>query len=161
MSGKHITQQQVRLYMNGRKQSQTQVQASAKAGMSERTGQRIDSGRISAQEKKERHWRTRKDPFEEVWDSERCQPWRAKRRLVVPGRRRSGRIFAVAKGGVSRSRGENLQGHPTRRQAICGRSWARRVLVESSADRRAAGAQRLSRRRVDFGDWDVPKSFTR
>ena len=24
-----------------------------------------------------------------------------------------------------------------------------------------AGAQRLSRRRVDFGDWDVPKSFTR
>jgi transposase InsO family protein len=56
--------------MNGRKQSQTQVQASAKAGMSERTGQRIDSGRISAQENKERHWRTRKDPFEEVWDSE-------------------------------------------------------------------------------------------
>ena len=46
---------------------------------------------------------------------DRCQPWRAKRRLVVPGRRRSGRIFAVAKGCVSRSRGENLQGHPTRR----------------------------------------------
>jgi transposase InsO family protein len=56
--------------MNGKKQGQTQVQAGAKAGMSERTGQRIDSGRISAQEKKERHWRTRKDPFEEVWDSE-------------------------------------------------------------------------------------------
>ena len=43
----------------------------------------------------------------------------------------------MAKGGVSRSRGENLQGHPTRRQAICGRCWARRVFVESSADRRA------------------------
>ncbi len=56
--------------MNGRKQGQTQVQASAKVGMSERTGQRIDSGRISAQEKKERHWRTRKDPFAEVWDRE-------------------------------------------------------------------------------------------
>jgi hypothetical protein len=70
MSGKHITQQQVRLYMNGRKQGQTQVQSGAKAGMSERTGQRIDSGQVSAQENKERHWRTRKDPFEEVWDSE-------------------------------------------------------------------------------------------
>jgi hypothetical protein len=70
MSGKHITQQQVRLYMNGRKQGQTQVQAGAKAGISERTGQRIDSGQVSAQENKERHWRTRKDPFEEVWDSE-------------------------------------------------------------------------------------------
>jgi len=70
MSGKYITQQQVRLYMNGKKQGQTQVQASAKAGISERTGQRIDIGRIGAQEKKERHWRTRKDPFEEVWGSE-------------------------------------------------------------------------------------------
>ena len=56
--------------MNGRKQGQTQVQAGAKAGISERTGQRIDSGQVSAQENKERHWRTRKDPFEEVWDSE-------------------------------------------------------------------------------------------
>lgn len=70
MSGKHITEQQVRLYMNGRKQGQTQVQAGAKAGISERTGQRIDSGQVSARENQERHWRTREDPFEEVWDSE-------------------------------------------------------------------------------------------
>ena len=70
MSGKHITQPQVRLYMSGRKQGQTQTLASAKAGMSERTGQRIDSGRIGAMEKTERGWRTRKDPFEEVWESE-------------------------------------------------------------------------------------------
>jgi hypothetical protein len=70
MSGKHITQQQVRLYMNGRKQGQTQIESGAKAGMSERTGQWIDSGQISAQEKKEPHWRTRKDTFEGVWDSE-------------------------------------------------------------------------------------------
>ena len=56
--------------MSSRKQGQTQEQASAKAGMSERSGRRIESGRISVLENKERHWRTRKDPFAEVWDSE-------------------------------------------------------------------------------------------
>ena len=70
MSGKHITTQQVRLYMSSRKQRQTQEQASAKAGISERSGRRIDGGRISVLESKERHWRTRKDPFAAVWDSE-------------------------------------------------------------------------------------------
>jgi len=66
--------QQVRLYMSIRKQGRTQEQASAKAGVSERSGRRIEGGRISVLENKERHWRTRKDPFEEVWDSEiaRC-----------------------------------------------------------------------------------------
>jgi hypothetical protein len=56
--------------MSSRKQGRTQAQASAQAGISERAGQRIDSGRISALEAKERHWRTRKDPFSAVWDSE-------------------------------------------------------------------------------------------
>ena len=54
MSGKHITTQQVRLYMSSRKQRQTQEQASAKAGISERSGRRIDGGRISVLESKER-----------------------------------------------------------------------------------------------------------
>ena len=70
MSGSRITMQQVRLYMNSRKQGQTQEQASAKAGVSERSGRRIEDGQISVLEHKERHWRTRKDPFAEVWDSE-------------------------------------------------------------------------------------------
>ena len=70
MSGKRITVQQVRLYMSSRKQGQTQEQASAKAGVSERSGRRIEDGRISVMENQERHWRTRKDPFAEVWDSE-------------------------------------------------------------------------------------------
>jgi len=39
----------------------------------------------------------------------RCAPWRAKRGRVVPGRRRHGRIVAVAKGRQSRSRGGNMQ----------------------------------------------------
>jgi len=70
MSGKRITTQQVRLYMNSRRQGQTQEQASAKAGVSERSGRRIEDGRISVLERKGRLWRTRKDPFAEVWDSE-------------------------------------------------------------------------------------------
>lgn len=70
MSGSRITMQQVRLYMSNRKQGQTQEQASAKAGICERSGRRIEDGRIGVSERKERHWRTRKDPFVEVWDSE-------------------------------------------------------------------------------------------
>lgn len=56
--------------MSNRKQGQTQEQASAKAGVSARSGRRIDKGWIGVLEGKERHWRTREDPFEEVWDSE-------------------------------------------------------------------------------------------
>ena len=70
MSGSRITMQQVRLYMSSRKQGQTQEQASARAGVSERSARRIEDGRIGVLERKERHWRTRKDPFAEVWDSE-------------------------------------------------------------------------------------------
>ena len=70
MSGSRITMQQVRLYMNSKKQGQTQEQAGAKAGVSERSARRIEDGRISVLENKERHWRTRTDPFAEVWDSE-------------------------------------------------------------------------------------------
>jgi transposase InsO family protein len=70
MSGKRITMQQVRLYMSSRKQGLTQSQASAKAGVSERSARRIEDGRISVLERKERHWRTRRDPFAEVWDGE-------------------------------------------------------------------------------------------
>ena len=70
MSGKAITMQQVRLYMNSRKQGQTQEQAGAKAGIGERSGRRIEGGQIGVFERRERHWRTRKDAFAGVWDSE-------------------------------------------------------------------------------------------
>jgi transposase InsO family protein len=70
MSGSRITMQQVRLYMNSRKQGRTQGQASAKAGVSERSARRIEDGRISVLGNNERHWRTRTDAFAEVWDSE-------------------------------------------------------------------------------------------
>ena len=70
MPGKRITPQQVRLYMTHRKQGDPQKKAGAKAGCSERTAQRIDAGKHQEQAQQKRHWRTRKDPFIEVWDSE-------------------------------------------------------------------------------------------
>jgi transposase InsO family protein len=70
MSGKRITTQQVRLFMKGRAEGQTQVQAGAKAGMSERSARRVEGAEASVLLSRERHWRTRKDPFAAVWDSE-------------------------------------------------------------------------------------------
>jgi hypothetical protein len=70
MSGSRITMQQVRFHMSSRRRGQTQTQASAKAGICERSARRIEGGQISVLGHKERHWRTRKDPFAEVWDSE-------------------------------------------------------------------------------------------
>jgi len=56
--------------MSHRKQGEAQASASARAGVSERTGRRIEAGQLNPLENKDRHWRTRKDPFAEVWDSE-------------------------------------------------------------------------------------------
>jgi len=67
MSGKHITSQQEDLYMKHRQQEKTQVLCAAKAGISERSGRRIENG--ERQPKKVRSHRTRKDPFELVWES--------------------------------------------------------------------------------------------
>jgi len=69
VSGKPITDQQIRLYMNERKQGRTQASAAAKAGLSERSARRIDKGELTTEPKPARHWRTRKDPLEPVWDS--------------------------------------------------------------------------------------------
>ena len=70
MPGKHLSEQQVNLYMFYRKQSnQSQVKAAAKAGVSERSARRIDAGRHQAPSSP-RTYKTRKDPlnglFEEV-----------------------------------------------------------------------------------------------
>jgi hypothetical protein len=65
-----VTKQQVRVYMSTRETGHTQVTAAAKAGVSERTARRLERrGRLAGQVKK-RDWRTRPDPFEEVWGSE-------------------------------------------------------------------------------------------
>lgn len=69
MPGHRVNQQQVRVYMSSRNEGKTQITSSAKAGISERSGRRIENEEIKPWEKQERHWRTREDPFKEVWES--------------------------------------------------------------------------------------------
>ena len=69
MSGTRITDQQVRLYMRTRK-DHTQEVAAAKSGMSSRTARRIERGGALPSQRPERSWRTRSDPFAEVWETE-------------------------------------------------------------------------------------------
>ena len=49
---------------------QTQETAAAKGGFSVRTGRRIEKGEHKPQKGKIRDWRTREDPYAEVWESE-------------------------------------------------------------------------------------------
>lgn len=56
--------------MSAKNKGNTQITAAAKAGFSERTGRRIEKGEITPGAKGKRHWRTRKDPFAGVWESE-------------------------------------------------------------------------------------------
>ncbi len=69
MSGKWITQAQVKLYMKTREAGYTQAVSAAKSGMGERTGRTIEKGQRVAPETKERNWRTRTDPLSAVWES--------------------------------------------------------------------------------------------
>ncbi|NVB36387.1 IS21 family transposase [Pseudenhygromyxa sp. WMMC2535] len=49
-------------------QGKTQQAAAAAAGMSVRSARKWQSGPLPSQTKEPRHWRTRKDPFEGVWE---------------------------------------------------------------------------------------------
>lgn len=70
MSGVPINSEQVKLYMENRREGKTQVTAAAKAGISERSGRRAEKGELQPGSKKKRYWRTRTDPFANVWESE-------------------------------------------------------------------------------------------
>jgi hypothetical protein len=69
MSGTRITDQQVRLYMNNRKHH-SQKLAAAKSGMSERTARRVDHHAGLPSQQPRRYWRSRPDPFADVWENE-------------------------------------------------------------------------------------------
>ena len=69
MSGKRITNRQENLYMNKRQQGQSQETAAAKGGISERSGRRIEKGERPSMPR-ERHWRTREDPLDTIWEKE-------------------------------------------------------------------------------------------
>jgi hypothetical protein len=70
MPGNKVTKQQVKLYMKTRSKGCTQATSSARAGISVSSGQRIEAGNHSALSPTTRSWRTRDDPFGDVWDSD-------------------------------------------------------------------------------------------
>lgn len=55
--------------MQQRRKGLNQDAAAAKAGISTRSGRRIEQSSTIPRTKSERHWRTRHDPLEPVWDS--------------------------------------------------------------------------------------------
>jgi hypothetical protein len=63
-----VTDQQIRRLYKLSNTEETQEVAASKAGMSVRTARKyLRVRRLPSEMKKERHWRTRKDYFEEVW----------------------------------------------------------------------------------------------
>jgi hypothetical protein len=67
VSGRRITQQQMKIYQDSRQSGRLQRTAAAQAGMSERSGRRLEKGELQPQRGQPRQWRTRSDPLAEVW----------------------------------------------------------------------------------------------
>lgn len=68
-----VSDQQVRRLMTFINKNKSLAIAAAKAGMDEKTARKYrKQGKLPSQLKKEHIWRTRKDPFEEIWP-ELCQ----------------------------------------------------------------------------------------
>lgn len=65
-----ITDAQVRLLRKKMSEQETQETAAAVAGMSVRSARKWQAGALPSETKEPRSWRTRKDPFEDVWSGE-------------------------------------------------------------------------------------------
>lgn len=65
-----VTDAQVRLLRRKLHEGKSQEGAAAVAGMSVRSARQWQRGTLPSQTRAPRHWRTRKDPFADVWDSE-------------------------------------------------------------------------------------------
>ena len=66
-----ITDQQYRLYMTHRQNGLSQSTAAAKAGFSEKTARRLRKAGMQPSARRRRHtYRSREDPFTDVWESE-------------------------------------------------------------------------------------------
>lgn len=69
-----VTDKQVRRLMKLIKEEKTLVVAAAKAGMDEKTARKWRKlGKLPSELRPEHDWRTRKDPFEEVWPEVRAK----------------------------------------------------------------------------------------
>lgn len=64
-----ITDRQVLLFRKLRRSGLSQETAAAKSGMTAKTARNYEVGSLPSQMIQPRGWRTRKDPFEEVWSS--------------------------------------------------------------------------------------------
>jgi hypothetical protein len=69
MPGKWINKTQVKVYMNARAEGHNQTVSALKSGISVRSGRDIEHGKHTDPHLQPRTWRTRKDPFGEVWAS--------------------------------------------------------------------------------------------
>lgn len=65
-----VNDAQVRRFRQKRMKGKTQEAAAAASGMSVRTARKWERGALPSELKPARSWRTRSDPFEEVWESE-------------------------------------------------------------------------------------------
>ena len=65
-----ITDEQARLLRKRRMKGKSQEAAAAAAGMSVRTARKWETGPLPTETKQARAWRTRPDPFAEIWESE-------------------------------------------------------------------------------------------
>lgn len=83
MSGKPIKFEQVKLYMKERNVGKSQEVSSAKAGISDRSGRRIDKGELQPCQVQARSWLTRLDPFGDVWKEE-LEPLLKKQNKLSP-----------------------------------------------------------------------------
>src|SRR3954464_1832632 len=66
----HITDRQVRRYMASRKAGYTQAASGARAGFSESPARRVEAADEEPSQRPPRQYRTRVDPFQEVWRAE-------------------------------------------------------------------------------------------
>ena len=97
----------------------------------------------------------------------RCAPWRAKRRRVVPGRRRRGRVAGVAKGRETRSRrrqhAERIR-HAVKpfAKGVAKPEQLRRseLVAKPLPERGVPGRQRLSPRSESVRRQEPPDGFT-
>lgn len=64
-----VSDRQVRLLMKELRRGEPLCRGAARAGMDEKTARKYrDLGRLPSESRPERDWRTRRDPFEEVWE---------------------------------------------------------------------------------------------
>lgn len=70
MSGKPINYEQIKVYKEARNNGKIQKTAAAIAGISERSGRRIEKNQLRAGGNQKRYWRTHPDFFAGVWERE-------------------------------------------------------------------------------------------